>query len=126
MFVRSFIIVSVHNNSIMSIDHNSDKICKDTTSTGRLSFHPVERFHSTNKCFKTSLSPKKIVTNKQYMSLHRRMLRVRKGVEESRSFLVRSKFKPVGFKGSKVTADKFYRKNASFEGGLKDKQLPEI
>jgi hypothetical protein len=95
-------------------------------ASGRLSFVPVERFHSTNKCFKTSISPKKIVTDKQHISLQRKILRTRKGVEESRSFLIRSKYKPAGFKGCKLTAEKFYRKHVSFEGGIKQKQLPEI
>lgn len=108
----------------MSIDHSNDR--EGTRSSARLSFQPTEKFHSTNQCFKTSLSPKKIVSDKQHISLHRKILRTRKGAEESRSFLIRSKYKPTGFKGCKLTAEKFYRKHVSFEGGLKHKQLPEI
>jgi hypothetical protein len=65
---------------------------------------PLYRYTYSSGFFQNSISPKKLVDDKLRFSIHRRMYRIKKGVEECKGFLTKSKFKPMGFKGGKISA----------------------
>jgi hypothetical protein len=84
----------------------------------------LQQPHYSSGYFHSSLSPKRLNDDSLRFSLHRRMFRLKKGAEECKGFLIKSKFRPKGFRGGKVTADRFYKKHVSVGEGLDKPKAP--